>query len=151
MKLIAHRGNIVGPNKELENKVDYIETAINQGYDVEIDLRVNSRTLFLGHDYPQYQIDLNWINKRKNNLWIHCKNLESISYLREVDIHNNLNYFGHDNDDYVLTSQNFLFCKPTKNLNRHCILVMPEFYNYKVFDEKCYGILTDYPKKYLNT
>lgn len=150
MKFIAHRGNISGPNKDLENKIDYIDEAINQGYDVEIDLRLNNKTLFLGHDYPQYQIDLDWLTKRKNNLWIHCKDLASICYLRKVDIHNNLNYFGHDNDDYVLTSQNFLFCKPIKKLSHHCILVMPEFYNYEVLNEKCYGILTDYPEKYLN-
>ena len=150
MKFIAHRGNIYGPNKDLENKVDYIDNAINQGYDVEIDLRVNNEALFLGHDYPQYQIDLNWITKRKNSLWIHCKDLESICYLRKIDTQNNLNYFGHNNDDYVLTSQNFLFCKPVKKLNNHCILVMPEFYNYEVFNEKRYGILTGYPKKYLD-
>ena len=150
MKLIAHRGNISGPNEELENKVDYIEEAINQGYDVEVDLRLKNKSLFLGHDYPQYQVDLNWLIKRKNNLWIHCKDLESICYLRKIDAFHSLNYFGHDNDDYVLTSQNFLFCKPTKKLNNHCVLVMPELYNYEVLNEKCYGILTDYPKIYLN-
>jgi len=148
MRLIAHRGNISGPNKELENKVDYIEEAIDQGYDVEIDLRLKNKSLFLGHDYPQYQVDLNWLIKRKNNLWIHCKDLESICYLRKTDIYNSLNYFGHDNDDYVLTSQNFLFCKPMKKCNDHCVLVMPEFYNYEVFNEKCYGILTDYSINY---
>ena len=39
MKLIAHRGNIVGPNPLEENKLEYIEAAIAGGYDAEIDVR----------------------------------------------------------------------------------------------------------------
>ena len=38
MKLIAHRGNINGPNPEKENHPDYINTAIKSGYDVEVDV-----------------------------------------------------------------------------------------------------------------
>ena len=37
MKLIAHRGNISGIDSERENSPDYIDEAISQGYDVEID------------------------------------------------------------------------------------------------------------------
>ena len=33
MKLIAHRGNISGPEPERENTMDYIEEAIQLGYD----------------------------------------------------------------------------------------------------------------------
>ena len=36
MILIAHRGNLKGPNPDKENKPDYLEFAINKGYDVEI-------------------------------------------------------------------------------------------------------------------
>jgi glycerophosphoryl diester phosphodiesterase len=38
MLLISHRGNISGPQPKLENTVAYIEQAINQGFDVEIDV-----------------------------------------------------------------------------------------------------------------
>ena len=34
MKLIAHRGNIDGPNPSQENRQEYIEAAIAEGYDV---------------------------------------------------------------------------------------------------------------------
>ena len=39
MKLIAHRGNIHGENPSEENKPEYIDAAIDKGYDVEIDVR----------------------------------------------------------------------------------------------------------------
>ena len=40
MKLISHRGNINGKIEKFENNPNYIDTAIEQGYDVEIDLRL---------------------------------------------------------------------------------------------------------------
>ena len=38
MILIAHRGNIDGPNPELENSLQYIDKAIDSGYNVEVDI-----------------------------------------------------------------------------------------------------------------
>ena len=38
MKLIAHRGNINGPNIEEENKPNYLINTINKGFFVELDL-----------------------------------------------------------------------------------------------------------------
>ena len=35
--LISHRGNTSGINKELENSPKYIEGAIHNGYEVEVD------------------------------------------------------------------------------------------------------------------
>ena len=37
MKLIAHRGNTNGPNKQSENTIDQIDECIKNGYDVEIN------------------------------------------------------------------------------------------------------------------
>ena len=52
MKLIAHRGNINGINPQRENTIDYIEEAIELGYDVEIDLNLHKGGFYLGHDKP---------------------------------------------------------------------------------------------------
>ena len=38
MKLIAHKGNIDGPNTVTENHPEQIDKCINAGYDVEVDL-----------------------------------------------------------------------------------------------------------------
>ena len=37
MILIAHRGNVNGPNPELENTLEYINSAIDAGYECEIE------------------------------------------------------------------------------------------------------------------
>ena len=50
MRLISHRGNINGRIRELENLPDYIDAAINLGYDVEVDLWLEGEKFYLGHD-----------------------------------------------------------------------------------------------------
>lgn len=77
MKIISHRGNIRGPVPDKENRPSYIDSAIGNGYDVEVDIRSINGELWLGHDEPQYKIDHNWLNKRRHYLWIHCKNVEA--------------------------------------------------------------------------
>lgn len=77
MIIISHRGNIRGPVPDKENRPSYIDCAIGNGYHVEIDVRSIDGELWLGHDEPQYKIDHNWLNKRRNYLWIHCKNVEA--------------------------------------------------------------------------
>ena len=57
MHLISHRGNLNGSIAEKENSPSYIDEAIKSGFHVEIDLFAIGKTLFLGHDFPQYKID----------------------------------------------------------------------------------------------
>jgi len=55
---IAHRGNTRGPKPELENSPEYISKAIEDGFEVEIDIWFqDGEGFFLGHDYPKYKID----------------------------------------------------------------------------------------------
>ena len=76
MKIISHRGNVRGPIPEKENRPSYIDCAIGNGYDVEIDIRmINGDELWLGHDEPQYKIEHSWLEPRRDFLWIHCKDL----------------------------------------------------------------------------
>ena len=51
MKLIAHKGNVNGPDSSKENTPAQIEWCIDNGYDVEIDVRYNSENdkFYLGH------------------------------------------------------------------------------------------------------
>ena len=79
IKLISHRGNINGCNPKLENTPDYIKDAIHLGYDVEIDIWYSNNTLWLGHDNPEYQIDLHFLLENANksleagcNLVLYC-------------------------------------------------------------------------------
>jgi hypothetical protein len=121
--LIAHRGNIDGPNPELENKPCYIESTLLQGYDVEIDLWCfPNYVLYLGHDEPQYPISLEFL--RKERLWIHCKNIPALEFCKNNYIQNP--YFFHDIDDTTLTSNGLFWTFPGKKLTKYSIAVMPE-------------------------
>lgn len=143
MKLIAHRGNYSGSNKEKENSIDYIINAIKNGYDVEIDIRKIDNNLYLGHDHPQYIVNLDFLLNYSQFLWIHCKNIEALTYLIN---YNELNIFGHDYDEYVLTSKGFIWCFPGKHLTTRSILVMPEKngIDYNTLDSKSfYGVCSD--------
>ena len=68
MILISHRGNIYKKIQKLENNPDYIDSALNQGFDVEIDIRFLDNKYWLGHDFCQFEISLNWIKNRKKKI-----------------------------------------------------------------------------------
>ena len=57
MIFISHRGNINGPNKLMENNPSYILSALNEGYECEIDVWKIKDKRFLGHDNPDYEVD----------------------------------------------------------------------------------------------
>jgi hypothetical protein len=84
MKLIAHRGNVYGPNPELENQPQYILNALSLDYDCEIDVRYINGIYFLGHDNPDYEIGLDFLLKFSHKLWIHCKNFEAFDSLVQI-------------------------------------------------------------------
>lgn len=146
-KIIAHRGNLSGPDKETENTIESIITAINLGFDVETDIWVENDALYLGHDYDKkkfYKKTLDFLLEHSDKLWIHCKNVKALIYLSEF---RELNIFGHDNDNYVLTSKHNIFCRPGFPSNKNVVIVMPEMtpvYMLKDFNN-CYGVCTDYP------
>ncbi len=145
MKLISHRGNLEGPNPERENHPDYIIEAIQAGYDVEIDVWFKDGKFHLGHDEPQYLFPYDLLNGYYNKLWIHCKDMDSLSNLNELDSNGSkLNYFSHENDLGVLTSRWYIW---SANLYKRGILVMPEVFN-KEPNEDTFGVCSDYITKY---
>jgi hypothetical protein len=74
MLLISHRGNIDKIIVEKENTVEYIDEAIEAGYDVEIDIWFDNG-FYLGHDKPEYLINPKWLYDRSKKIWVHTKNL----------------------------------------------------------------------------
>lgn len=155
MKLIAHRGNINGPNSEIENNPDYILNTLSLGYDCEIDVHLISNELYLGHDLPQYKINIDFLLENQDKLWIHCKNMEALVFLNECK---ELNIFWHENDKYTLTSKNYIWSYIGVETKKNIICVMPElaFNNYtevisnKIIKNELSGICTDYCVKFKN-
>ena len=149
MKLISHRGNLSGQQTEYENRPSYIETAINLGYDVEIDVRIKDNKLFLGHDEPQYQLDIDWLEKHHTKLWLHCKDIEIIQKFNELNNRASyLNYFWHENDTVTITSKGYLWAYPGKQPIKGSIAVLPELNNDNI--DLAYGVCSDVIEQYKN-
>lgn len=142
MILISHRGNLSGSNPERENTVAYINEAIVAGFEVEVDVWETDGSLFLGHDEPQHKIGIDWLLKRKNKLWVHCKNSAAVVKLIRTDLH----IFWHEQDKLTLTSKNFIWVYPGHQPVASSIAVMPEI-NDDVL-ENAIGICSDYIFKY---
>jgi hypothetical protein len=147
MILISHRGNINGRMESLENKPTQIDMTIKQGYDVEIDIWYKDGILWLGHDKPDYDIDLIFLTDRITKLWVHCKNIEAVVYFTEIFQEYPFNFFWHQEDDITLTSLNHIWAYPGKQPIKGSIAVMPELFNDNT--TKCLGICSDYISNYL--
>jgi glycerophosphoryl diester phosphodiesterase len=146
MILISHRGNIDGINPNYENTLPYIDKAINAGYEVEIDLRTFVDGLWLGHDEPQYRVSLNWLQDRKDKLWIHCKDLESCKTLLGHDP--TFKLFCHQSDEFTLTSNGKIWLHDLKQtIDSYTIIPLlskTEIQNHKHVAPKAYGVCSDY-------
>jgi hypothetical protein len=141
MILISHRGNINGESK-FENSPHHIDTALSLGYNVEIDVWDMSGNLFLGHDYPQYNINLEYL--KNDSFWCHAKNLEAL----EVMLKNDIRCFWHQEDDFTLTSDNHIWTYPLKDVTNKSIIVcktLGESIKYSTKD--IYGVCSDYVSK----
>ena len=136
MVLISHRGNMDGIYPEMENNPIYIDRALKNGYDVEIDVWYEDGIWYLGHDKPQYKIDLDYLKNDK--FWCHAKNIEALNLMLDDDIH----CFWHQEDDVTLTSCGFIWTYPGKKLTEKSICVLPEKNN--EIPKKALGICSDY-------
>ena len=213
--LIAHRGNTRGPKPEKENQPEYILQAIQEGFDVEIDVwmfthislddqreskeiwsegKMPSTTkssesakqlgtrfagskrfahggflgkptetgidvhaynggrpeevhcdmeLWLGHDTPQYQINLSFLTINEDRLWCHAKNFHALTFLIQHGFHT----FSHDKDTHVLTSKGIIWAYIGKEIDKNTICVMPERAVYSTYTNtelrQAKGICTD--------
>lgn len=153
MRIISHRGNVSGPNKQLENNPEHIINVLNTTpYDVEIDVWYDHFHFYLGHDGPEYLLDNAFQFLNNNRLWIHAKNIEALNVLLKFYylLSNKPQIFSHDKDPVTLTyPKGFLWVYPGEPLVADAIAVMPEITNYS--DEElhlCYAICTDYPRSY---
>ena len=107
MKFIAHRGNWAGPNPAYENKLEYLQAALDKQFDVECDLIGYRGELYFGHDEPDELADREFISNP--SVFCHAKNLEALLLLADM---RSTNYFWHQEDTVTLTSQGHMWCYP---------------------------------------
>lgn len=143
MIFISHRGNINGKNKRRENTIEYINEALCAGFNVEVDIWYKKKNFYLGHDNPKTKISTKFLKNKK--IWCHAKNFDAIVMSKQ----NNLHFFWHQNDDYVLTSKGIIWTYPGKKLFKNSVNLMPENQKNKInFKKKYFGICSDYIEYY---
>lgn len=142
MIFIAHRGNLDGPDSSNENKPSYINVAIDQGYDVEVDVHLCDGKWYLGHEHPEYEIDIKFLANSK--IWCHAKDPHTLFVLQKRALH----CFFINTDDVTLTSRGFLWTYTGKMLTPKSICLMPELTNQNFHG--CAGICSDYIRRYRN-
>lgn len=146
MILISHRGNISGKIPKLENSPGYIDRAIQEGYDVEVDVWFKGGKWYLGHDEPEHLIDVSYLMNPR--LWCHAKNLDALS---EMLSYRSIRCFWHQEDDVTLTTDNYIWVYPGKPMTGRSICVMPESVGVSKGDpylNGCVGICSDVIKSY---
>jgi hypothetical protein len=146
MIFIAHRGNLNGPDPINENKPEYLRSAISKGFFIETDLWMIEDKLYLGHDNPQYEIQINFLLEIKEYLFCHCKNIRALHFI--INNCPDIECFYHNEDACVLTSKKHIWNYPGSELTDISICVMPERINQTPLN--CFGACTDYPIKYKN-
>ena len=150
MILISHRGNTVGRIPESENRPSYIEDALRLGYDVEIDVRMREDQLYLGHDQPQYRVELDWLLERKDNLWIHTKDFQSLDLL----IDKGLKVFFHEQErQTIINNTNLIWSHDLGSISNKSIIPLLDIESiteYGYLGHDVYGVCTDYLQEVKN-
>jgi hypothetical protein len=144
MILISHRGNITGRIPEAENRPAYIQDTIVLGYDVEIDVRMKEGQLYLGHDHPQYRVELDWLLERKDSLWIHTKDFESLNLL----IDTGLRVFFHEQErQTIINNTNLIWSHDLGSVSNKSIIPLLDLESieeYGYLTQDVYGVCSDH-------
>lgn len=142
MILISHRGNINGREVLKENTIPYINSALEYGFNVEIDVqKIENGQAFIGHDGINDQICLDFLKNK--NLWCHAKTIESFYIM----LKNNIHCFWHEQDTYTLTSFGYIWAFPTAIFPKNVVAVLPEKFNTTKKDlifQEVIGVCSDY-------
>lgn len=150
MIFISHRGNLTGPEPEKENRIEFIQAAIDAGYDVEIDVRLLAAAFYLGHDGPEYPVELEWLLDKKDHLWIHTKDFNSMDGLISLD----LRVFYHQFEKHTVIGN-------TRNIWSHDIeeasgksiiplISMDDIIKNNGIEMKFHGVCSDYIERLKN-
>ena len=96
-----------------------------------------------------YEVGLQWLLSRNQDLWVHCKNLQASQQLVNRDIR----YFCHTSDPYTIVSPKHLWVHDLDlALDTTCVIPLMTMEDLDSFDftNKIYGVCTDYPNHIRN-
>lgn len=152
-----------GPNPAHENQPAYIDNAIRNGCQVVVDvwpapagphpITNNKQIVFLGSDYPQYDVPVAYLIERRANLFCRVRSLPLLTWLMEMDLHVLFDTVGC----YTFTNKGVILAHPGYPITNRTVCMHPERVNKHYTDTElrsCMGIWTDYVlmyKQWLNS
>jgi hypothetical protein len=142
MIIISHRGNLIGPDRNNENRPEQIKKALKAKLDVEIDVWVKKKKWFLGHNKPQYLISKKFLENPR--LWCHAKNLDA---LNRMVANKKVHCFWHEKDLYTITSRKIIWVYPGQRTCPNSVLVSK---GSRLKKGRMMGVCTDFPLRYRN-
>ena len=152
MKLIAHRGNLTGPDTTTENTWASIRKCDRLGIDVEIDFWVKENRLHIGHDeHRTEEIAMYQLRDLSVNVYAHCKNLDALQYMSSNRL-GNVIPFSHDSDDFIALSNGEIWAHPRYLANikvKTYVIAMVWGKPIAKEFEGFYAVCTDYPLELL--
>jgi hypothetical protein len=106
MRFISHRGNL--SSKLWDSNPYQIQDVLSKGYDCEIDIWKINDDYYLGHSQPSFDVSSVWLEKRFDNLLLHCKNPAALAdpFLNKGHL------FWHEEDRYTITNRGIPVCYP---------------------------------------
>jgi hypothetical protein len=143
MIIYSHRGNLAGKTTH-ENDPVLLEETIAAGFHVEVDLWHVEGKYLLGHDGPEYPIELSRFDRHE--VVFHLKNA-FVPPLECADA------FAIDNDRYVLTLRRLLWTNYGQSPTPQSIMCAPDLVGagrpveefIREIRDRAFGVCTDYP------
>ena len=137
MIFISHRGNTNGPDPDLENHPIKINALLKAGINVEVDIWYIDGQFYYGHDAPFHKVSEIFL--KAPGLWFHAKNLPALYKLLQMG----LIVFWHQEDNFTLTSNGFIWTFPEMPVTDNSIIVNLKK-SWKEDTLNCFGVCSDY-------
>jgi hypothetical protein len=124
----------------MENMPEYVEAALEMGFEAEVDVWWVHGKYYLGHEEPTYEVGGSFFLDNEL-LWCHAKTPETLYHL----LHLNTDcFYIEDMWQCTLTSNNLIWTSPNGILTPRSVAVMPEYAAWsKEQVRSCAGVCSD--------
>lgn len=146
MILISHRGNVDNIQPKRENTKEYILEAIDRGFYVEIDIWMKNGSLFLGHDSPENEVSVDWLNKFSDKLFIHSKNYSAFCYFMYENAIPIPTFYHTIEDHVVIGNTKLVWSHNLEECNERSVIPLLDKESIKQIDRypNVYGVCSDF-------
>jgi hypothetical protein len=118
--IISHLGNISGRIPDRENRLTYVQAALQAGWHVMVDVRYHNGGFYLPHDSGFDCVPPAFFSKQR--IWSRAADPETLDALCNIGAH----ALVASNAPFTLTSSQFVWTLPGQPLSQRAIAVYPE-------------------------